>query len=1050
MGLSDDIENLEVVQGTKRRQAEAQRVERTHPKGWESGVEFTGQTGVLSTGPRTVPGAPSNAEWTDLLNVWDLDPEVYEIDPNYNPEFRAWDANMGAGSIERFYYYKARIRLRAAYYGLDIKELLVGIGRHKKPKRSLLIPDEPVDLLMCLSDWQIGKALSDDTPVLTPGGWVLHGHLRAGDSVYGVNGNPVRVLSVTGSAEQPCSRIGFDNGVSLVASGQHGWLGWDSRKASDGQPPQQQLVYTTQEIIQRRFIDQDAPDQAGEGFRIGLPQPVLLDSVQMGVDPYLWGAWISGGDADTGKIVVPLGDAAHWANLFETQATFHAVPQIGYVGIAIEGLLDDLYIAGLLSPGQIPPNLLLGSVSQRLRLLQGLLDVGASVTSSGIVKVTADIQIVDAVDWLVASLGMKTLRSQVQGLLPNTSGKPIYSVEFMPDGDREDHQVFRMKPKLAQLTTSDSGQSRSLLVRSVEPAGMVSAQCITVEGGLYLAGHDLVVTHNSDGDGVKGTIDRVMTSFDRVADYVADLRRINIDIGCLYLIGMGDLVEQCVAPETQVVTNSGTQRIDKLAIEGHAVLQTTRGEWVNADVKSFGKQRLLKITMSRMGVERTEWATPGHRWFRLDSSLDATDGEEVVTAELGQGDFLASTFADNPYQIDALGVQHGYGCPDGHSSSLNSPIPTSPDVRPFPRGDETPEYLMGWAAGYFATAGDVDETVHVSSTDVSALERYAWVCSHVGIGTQPITCKRYTTADGGFASSYRLALIESTIPEWFFVEEPHRLAFKQMVGALSNYLSCCDRDRYWCIESVEDVGREDEVYCAVVSETHAFALVNDLLTGNCWGNYPSQPFTVELNRREQLRLTRRCLRDGTIGLSKIVPRLILGGVGGNHGENRGGSSSSGGKAKAFTTPGDNDDVAIFEMVAEILSMNDDAFGHVKYVIPDEELAIVLDIGGVVVGFTHGHLCTKGGAVEQKVYNWWTGQMAGERPVGDARLLFTGHYHHLCVKNFGPRTWIQCPAQDGGSIWWQNATGSQSSPGALVCTVGANQGNELGYDFLRIL
>lgn len=421
--MADEIDQMRVVEDEKREVKQADRRAKSHPKGWEPGVEFNGQSGILSTGPRNEPGAPSNDEWTELLNIWNLDPEQYEVDPNHSPEFRAWDSNLGGGVLERFYYYKARIRLKAKWYGLDIDDLIKGIGAHKKPKRALVTPDEPMNLVVLLSDWQIGKG---------------------------------------------------------------------------------------------------------------------------------------------------------------------------------------------------------------------------------------------------------------------------------------------------------------------------------------------------DGDGVVGTIERIMTSFDRIVDFIADLKKLGIEIGCLYLIGMGDLVEQC------------------------------------------------------------------------------------------------------------------------------------------------------------------------------------------------------------------------------------------------------------------------------------------------WGNYPAQPFLVELNRREQMRLTRRCLRDGVIMLSKKVPQIVFGGVGGNHGENRGGSSSSGGKAKAFTTPGDNDDVAVFEMVAEALMQNDEAFGHVNFIIPDEELSIVLDIGGVITAFHHGHLCTRGGTPEQKAWNWWTGQMGGERPVGDARLLFTGHYHHLNIKNFGPKSWIQCPAQDGGSVWWENSTGQSSSPGALVCLVGDGVGNDLGYDFLRVL
>ncbi len=62
--------------------------------------------------------------------------------------------------------------------------------------------DRPKTLVVCLSDFQAGKALKDDTPVLTTEGWVEHGSIRPGMSVYGRDGKPKKVLAVTGSTEQ--------------------------------------------------------------------------------------------------------------------------------------------------------------------------------------------------------------------------------------------------------------------------------------------------------------------------------------------------------------------------------------------------------------------------------------------------------------------------------------------------------------------------------------------------------------------------------------------------------------------------------------------------------------------------------------------------------------------------------------------------------------------------------------------------------------------------------------------------------------------------------
>ncbi len=89
---------------------------------------------------------------------------------------------------------------------------------------------------------------------------------------------------------------------------------------------------------------------------------------------------------------------------------------------------------------------------------------------------------------------------------------------------------------------------------------------------------------------------------------------------------------------------------------------------------------------------------------------------------------------------------------------------------------------------------------------------------------------------------------------------------------------------------------------------------------NCDGQYNAQAYTVELNRREQIRVCRRLIRDAIVRWAKYFPEVWVVAVPGNHGENRK-------NGRLFTDRGDNDDVAVFEAVCDILSANPDAFGH---------------------------------------------------------------------------------------------------------------------------
>jgi hypothetical protein len=69
-----------------------------------------------------------------------------------------------------------------------------------------------------------------------------------------------------------------------------------------------------------------------------------------------------------------------------------------------------------------------------------------------------------------------------------------------------------------------------------------------------------------------------------------------------------------------------------------------------------------------------------------------------------------------------------------------------------------------------------------------------------------------------------------------------------------------------------------------------------------------QTFSVELDRRQQVKLVRRMLVTMLTEWGRLPVQMVVGCVPGNHGENRRGG-------KAFTTFEDNDDLAVFEQAA---------------------------------------------------------------------------------------------------------------------------------------
>lgn len=200
--------------------------------------------------------------------------------------------------------------------------------------------------------------------------------------------------------------------------------------------------------------------------------------------------------------------------------------------------------------------------------------------------------------------------------------------------------------------------------------------------------------------------------------------------------------------------------------------------------------------------------------------------------------------------------------------------------------------------------------------------------------------------------------------------------------------------------------------------------LGDLVEG-CDGFYPMQTFEVELDRRGQVKVARRLLTHAMRTFAPLAPSITAVCVGGNHGENRK-------NGKAFTTFADNDDVAVFESVAEILAENPQTYGHINFLVPHDELAVTVDVGGTIIGITHGHLGGRNGTAglaHTKVWNFWRDQAFGDAPVGDADVLINGHYHYFnwCIN--GPRNHIQVPALDT-STWFEQASGMGTQHGMV--------------------
>lgn len=264
----------------------------------------------------------------------------------------------------------------------------------------------------------------------------------------------------------------------------------------------------------------------------------------------------------------------------------------------------------------------------------------------------------------------------------------------------------------------------------------------------------------------------------------------------------------CFAGDTRVITSDGTRAIGELSGSEHKIL-TTGGVWTSALFSSYGVAPLRRVELTRNGVNKEVFATSGHRWFVRSLGEATTDG-------LHKGDRLACVYPQpTNIDLDPSGVCHGVAFGDGTMDRPTFDVPDS--------------YLTGFLAGYITTNGHVadDGTVCLNCKDEASLSWVRDTCHKLGIGTYGVTTQSRFGCGAYPSGIHRIHLLRPAIQPRFILKPSMRERF-----VASSHLQA---RQWWVVQGVSETNRIEEVFCASVPGTHAFALEDNILTGNCFG-----------------------------------------------------------------------------------------------------------------------------------------------------------------------------------------------------------------------
>ena len=353
-----------------------------------------------------------------------------------------------------------------------------------------------------------GKAEPLWAKVLTPTGWKLMGEIQEGDEVIAGDGSVTKATGVFPQGKKPIFKVQMSDGATTHCCDEHLWLTKTQKDRDYGNNWQ---VRSLKEIRDTLHLCKNR-GRKDRNHSIPMVGPVRFTEQNLPIHPYLLGVILGDGSITPNGFTLTLSDEEITAKVKALLPPGHSltIKQIkakcvdytvtcGRLPGSLRDLLKELSLFGCRSWEKfIPEQYLFSSVSQRLDLLQGLMDTDGTTGGTSTTFDSASKALRDAVVFIVQSLGGKATASERQPWFTHKGvkkqGRTSYRAFIsMPPGFKS----FSIAAKaLKEIERTKYVPSR--LISAVEYIGDHEAQCIMVDhpSHTYVT-DDFIVTHNT-------------------------------------------------------------------------------------------------------------------------------------------------------------------------------------------------------------------------------------------------------------------------------------------------------------------------------------------------------------------------------------------------------------------------------------------------------------------------------------------------------------------------------------------------------------------------
>lgn len=459
-----------------------------------------------------------------------IKPKDYSIVPDHSGKTRWGDISEGDRrlGLELKYLKKTEPeKLREVIASLspsEAEDILYNVGIWARDSQ-LFDFDGNWIVQMWLAGRGAGKANATSTPILTPNGFVKLGDLKVGDTIYDEKGDECQITATYDMTPEVCYRLHFSDDSYVDCCEDHQWTTWEhkDRKAYNRLPCVPDKTKLPDNWVEWRSVDtrgretgagpttkttQQIVDTFYQGKRgdlnhsIPITKPVKMKAKDLEFDPYILGYWFGNGTTGRNALSVDIGsDREHLMMQIES-AGYTLGNNNGKFKVSmlnITQLIKSLG-EGVFEEKKIPQKYLLGSIEQRLALLQGFMDSDGYIEPSG---KTAEFcakrkEHAEAVKFLIDSLGYRSTLTEGRAMLNGKDYGTKYRVFFRPVPEMN---PFRLPRKRDLVIPLGSQASRHLhrMITKYERIENVPMRCLTVNSPshLFLCNTNLIPTHNT-------------------------------------------------------------------------------------------------------------------------------------------------------------------------------------------------------------------------------------------------------------------------------------------------------------------------------------------------------------------------------------------------------------------------------------------------------------------------------------------------------------------------------------------------------------------------